>query len=215
MSQLPIVAAFDFDGTLTYHDTLLPFLQFTNGTVVTYCKLATVLPKLLAFTAGLSSRQSAKEAILKRFLKNTSYKATQELGQKFAFQKMHDLLKPEGVKRLKWHLDQGHRCILISANMDFYLEPWAKQSGFHDVICSQSEVTQQGMITGKLKGLNCWGPEKSRRLKELLGPKENYLLYAYGDSPGDRELLAMADYAFFRTMGKTTDLSSRECGDSV
>ena len=30
-----IVAAFDFDGTLTYRDTLLPFLFFTHGIIST------------------------------------------------------------------------------------------------------------------------------------------------------------------------------------
>ena len=45
-------------------------------------------------------------------------------------------------------------------------------------------------------GKNCWGTEKVRRLQELVGSKEGYVLYAYGDTRGDRELLEYADHPF-------------------
>ena len=80
--------------------------------------------------------------------------------------------------------------------MDLYLEPWAKLNHFDDLICSRLEIDGSQKITGKLKGLNCWGPEKSRRLLELLGPKENFVLYAYGNSRGDHEMLELSDYPF-------------------
>ncbi|MCB1149091.1 MAG: HAD-IB family hydrolase, partial [Chlamydiia bacterium] len=60
------------------------------------------------------------------------------------------------------------------------------------------ETDSKGVLTGKLLGANCRGPEKVRRILETFGPKESYLLYAYGDSAGDREMLALADHPFFR-----------------
>jgi phosphoserine phosphatase len=57
---------------------------------------------------------------------------------------------------------------------------------------------EDGRITGRLSGRNCYGPEKVERLEEVLGKLDNYLVYAYGDSKGDRELLAVADHGFFR-----------------
>lgn len=200
MDERSIVAAFDFDGTLTYEDTLVPFLRFTSGTALTYGKLALELPTLTSYVLGLASRQETKEAILRRFLANKSLHAAQEMGRTFAHEQLPNLVKPKALKKVGWHLERGHRCILVSANLDLYLEPWAKHVGFHHVICSQSEVNERGVLTGNLRGLNCWGSEKIRRLNDFLGPRENYLLYAYGDSKGDRELLAAADFAFYRTM---------------
>jgi phosphoserine phosphatase len=57
---------------------------------------------------------------------------------------------------------------------------------------------EQGLITGKLTGFNCWGAEKVNRLLNALGPKSSFYLYAYGDSEGDQALLNLADQAFFR-----------------
>jgi phosphoserine phosphatase len=82
------------------------------------------------------------------------------------------------------------------------LEPWAKQKGFTDVLVSSLEINSSGIATGKLRGLNCWGPEKARRIKEHLHPIDQYYIYAYGDSLGDKELLALADETFFRHIPK-------------
>ena len=51
------------------------------------------------------------------------------------------------------------------------------------------------MITGRFKTPNCYGQQKVERLLELEPARDTYLLYAYGDSLGDRELLALADYS--------------------
>ena len=71
--------------------------------------------------------------------------------------------------------------------------------GFDEIITSECQFDDRRILTGKLRGLNCWGPEKVRRLNEKMGPRDQYTLYAYGDSQGDRELLAFADFPFFRT----------------
>ncbi|MGH9000745.1 MAG: haloacid dehalogenase-like hydrolase, partial [Acidimicrobiia bacterium] len=50
-----------------------------------------------------------------------------------------------------------------------------------------------GRLTGALLGANCRGAEKVARLREWLGGEELEVdLWAYGDSRGDAELLALA-----------------------
>ncbi len=194
----PVVAAFDFDGTLTYRDTLLPFLISVAGPVQTLGKLLLQTPWLLGFVCGCVSRQQTKESIIQSVIGGMPGEKIFQQGEHFAAGALNRLVKPEGLKRLRWHQSQGHRCILISASVDVYLAPWSKREGFQDLICSRVEVNAQGLITGRLVGLNCWGPEKARRLLELLVPKETFTLYAYGDSRGDQELLKLADYPFYR-----------------
>ncbi|MDP1836200.1 MAG: HAD family hydrolase [Chlamydiales bacterium] len=198
---LSTVAAFDFDGTLTYRDTLLPFLLYCDGRFTAASKLLTISP-LLAFDVvrGID-RQKMKERVLTRFFQGTSLVDLRQKGQGFASEALPPHVRPEGLKRLKWHQDQGHRCILISASVDVYLEPWAQALGFNDIITSKMEEDSQGKATGRLLGKNCRGQEKVCRLEALIGPKEgNYTLYAYGDSPGDKELLQRADHPFMKEM---------------
>lgn len=121
-------------------------------------------------------------------------------GDVFARTVLPSHVRKEAQKRLQWHKDEGHRCVLVSAQIDIYLEAWGKFAGFDDVVCSRMAVDSKGCATGRLVGANCWGPEKVRRLEELLGPRESYTLYAYGDSRGDREMLAIANHAFLKEM---------------
>lgn len=193
------IAAFDFDGTLTYHDTLFHFLLFSQGKLSALSKLFLEVPNLALYAMGKIARQQAKEGVLTRFFAGQPMEKIRRIGQEFASAQLQKHLKPEAMRKLKWHQQQGHKCVLISASVDVYLDPWAKQAGIDHVICSQMAQAPNGLATGKLQGLNCWGPEKSRRLTEYLGDRSNYNIYAYGDSRGDKELLEMADYPFYRT----------------
>lgn len=192
----PIVAAFDFDGTLTYRDTLFPFLLYADGIFPALGKLALQSPSLIKYLVGGQSRQETKEAVLTRFFAGKSREEVNKKGADFAAQHLDKHIRPEGWERLQWHQQQGHRCVLVSASLDVYLEPWGKRTGFQNVISSKMDVDAHGFTTGKLVGLNCWGPEKTRRMEEILGPRKDYILYAYGDSRGDQEMLETADFPF-------------------
>lgn len=201
MTDKRVVAVFDFDGTITYRDSLLPFLNFTYGPSKTYGKLLLQAPALIGFALGVIKRQQVKEAILRPFFKGECPETLMQLGKKYASEKLDTLVRPAAKQRLEWHQNSGHHCILASASLDIYLVPWAQAAGFQDVICSRLEVSKDKKFTGRLEGANCWGPEKKRRLEQLCGPRDQYTLYAYGDSRGDREILDMADCPFFKSMG--------------
>ncbi len=199
MNKLPVIAAFDFDGTITYRDSLLPFLFYTHGYLKSLWNFFLCSPTLLAYVVGLSSRQQTKERILQQFYKGLTLSELQKWSKEYAENGIK--VKPEAIERIHWHQNQGHRCVLVSASIDVYLEPWAKRMGFSDVLCSRIEVDANQKLTGKLQGLNCRAQEKVNRLNQLLGPKADYILYAYGDSKGDKEMLDYADYPFYRRFG--------------
>lgn len=193
-----IVAAFDFDNTLTDRDSFLPFLFSTYGKTKCIFHLICLFPYFILFSIGIFSRQSIKEKIITKFLANKSIDKVAEQGQVYAAKQLDHYLKPEALACLQWHLSQGHRCLLVSASLDFYLKPWARRHGFENVLSSTLEIDAGHRITGRLIGKNCWGIEKQQRLNAYLGSRENYQLYAYGDSEGDKQMLEMADYPFYR-----------------
>lgn len=196
--SLPPIAVFDFDHTLTDRDSFLPFIFYTQGFWKTSYHLIGLLPHFIRYMVGNLKRQEIKEKIFSRFFAGIPLKDLQKMGKKYAEEHLNKLIKEQVWRRLAWHKSQGHRCLIASASFEFYLEPWAKKNGFESAICSQLELTPEGYTTGRLKGLNCWGPEKKRRLLVYLGSEPYGPLYVYGDSEGDKEILELANYPFYR-----------------
>lgn len=194
----PVVAAFDFDGTLTRRDTLFPFLLHVAGPFKFSYKIVLLLATLAGYALGLIRNDQAKIKVLRCFLANMEMATLQQYALQFAENILPSQLRSEAMQRLAWHRQQGHRCVVVSASLEIYLRPWASKAGFDDMLGSRLEVLDSGRTTGNLLGENCFGPEKLRRLEALLGARDGYTLYAYGDSRGDKELLSAADYPFYK-----------------
>lgn len=192
----PVWAAFDFDGTLTRRDSLLPFLRYTLGTPRLLANIAAVSLALTRYVLGLMANDRAKEILLTRCLGGDSAERIAEYGRRFARDRLPRLLHPETMALMEAHRQAGHVCVLVSASPGFYLRPWAEDAGFQHVICTELEVDDAGRLTGRLAGGNCYGAEKARRLKAIL--PDDVELHAYGDSPGDRAMLALADRGWYR-----------------
>lgn len=196
-SQPAPVAAFDLDGTLTRRDTLLPFLTYLVGWTGMLARSPTLLPILAAYAAGLLSNSRAKEIVFDRFLTGRPLVEFNRICERFARDRLPGVMRPRMLTRLGWHRRRGHRCVIVSASMENYILPWARTAGFEAVIATRLE-TADGLLTGRYDGANCHGTEKARRLLAWLGQRDGCEIYAYGDSRGDREMLALADHAFYR-----------------
>ncbi|MGI9577059.1 MAG: HAD family hydrolase, partial [Microthrixaceae bacterium] len=110
-------------------------------------------------------------------------------------------LRPEMVEQLRRHVAAGHETLFVSASLTYYLEPIARHFHMSGVIGVEPEVVD-GALTGRLLHPNVRAAEKESRLRAWLGapsdgPVENLEMWAYGNSSGDHELLAMADHAFW------------------
>jgi MFS family permease len=55
-----------------------------------------------------------------------------------------------------------------------------------------------GRLTGRCLDGDCSGAEKVRRIRERFDLSRYTLLYAYGDTPDDREMLDLADRKYYR-----------------
>jgi len=73
--------------------------------------------------------------------------------------------------------------------------------GVTNVLATRLSVGADGRLTGEMPEPSCDSAAKRERLLALLGPRESYELHAYGDSPGDHEMLAAADHAWMRGPG--------------
>ena len=186
--------AFDFDGTLTRSDTLIPFLREVIGVRRLVRSLAMEAPWLAGYAVGMVTNDVAKQRLLSRTLRGWSKEQLETQGAAFAQDHIPGKLRPETMQRLCAHREAGNRCVLVTASLTLYTRPWGLAQGFEAVIGSELDFDEHGQATGRLRGANCIGAEKERRLRALLGTEP--LCAAYGDSRGDREMLAMAEEAY-------------------
>lgn len=186
------IAAFDFDGTLTRRDTLGPFLVWLCGPRAVAAAVVRTAPGLAAAVSGLGNRDASKAALFARLLAGRPVDAVQRVVDRYAERVVRTALRPDTVGRLRWHQRSGHQLVIVSASPALYVEPVARRLGVPTVLATQLEVGPDGRLTGRLLGGNVRGPEKARLLRAHLDGGWR-TLYAYGDSAGDRELLAMAD----------------------
>lgn len=193
---LPVVAAFDVDGTLIRKDSLFPFLRAIAGPWRFAWGLLRLTPVLVGYGLKLVPNWRAKEAVLRHFLMGMPVAELERRSERFAARVLPKLLRAEALDRLQWHQQQGHQTLLISASLESYLKPLAANLGVDQVLGTRLEYIH-GHVSGRLLGKNCYGPEKVARLRQW-SQDSACVLYAYGDSRGDRELLAAAQFAYYR-----------------
>lgn len=186
------VAAFDFDRTLTNRDCVIPFLRMTATSSRLFSSVVD-LPSI-GYAALKRDRDAVKQIVTSRFLSGTAKQDLERIAEEFSRQVLEKWMRDDMVTRLRWHVDQGHRVVIVSASYGLYLRPIGEALGADSVIATELEFGHDGIATGQLIGGNCRGPEKARRLRSWLQERDIHgaTVHAYGDSAGDREMLQMA-----------------------
>lgn len=192
------VAAFDVDGTITRRDCVVPFLRRVAGTATLGRRLVTQTRTVSAL-ASRRDRDGLKAVAAAAAFTGQPIERIEEIAADFARSVHATGLRDDIVALLDSHRERGDTVLLVSASFEVYLRPLAELLGADDVLAVRLEVGPDGRLTGLLAGPNCRGPEKVVRLHAWLdehaGGRTGAHVTAYGDSPGDRELLADADVA--------------------
>ena len=187
------IAAFDFDGTLTQKDTFLEFVKFVHGNFNFYLGFLLNSPIIILMKLKLLENGKAKQIVFSYFFKGFQIATFNKHAQNFKAE-IEKMLKADIVRKLKKHQNEGCKIIIISASIENWIEPWARSLGIEYLAGTKIEVVD-GILTGKFIGKNCYGKEKVNRLLTYFPNREDYILYAYGDSGGDREIFKIANFA--------------------
>ena len=187
------IYAFDFDGTITTKDTLIEFIRYAKGSMALGLGFMRYAHLLVLMKIGLYPNYKAKQKVFAHFFKDTTLDDFNALCKAFAASSSH-LLRPNAIEAINHAIKEGSEVLIVSASIDNWVQPF-----FDDVkvLGTQIEV-MDGKLTGRFLTRNCYGQEKVNRILSLYPNRQDYHLTAYGDSRGDKEMLAFADESYFK-----------------
>jgi phosphatidylglycerophosphatase C len=194
--RAPNLALFDFDGTITTTDTYSAFLRFSASPVRLAAGAIVLSPLMVGYRLGLIPSSRGRPLASSFAFRGKSAAAVRDAGRKYAVDVLPRVMRRRALERIDWHKRRGDTVVIVSASLDAYLEHCSQSLGV-DVICTQLEE-RDGTLTGRYVDGDCCGAEKLRRIRERYDVGRYPLVYAYGDTDEDREMLDLAHVRYFR-----------------
>lgn len=187
---------FDFDGTITKKDSLVDFIKYAQGNSAYYSGLIKNYRTLAAYFLRFISNNTAKERILIHFFEGWDESTFKLVSDQYAIEQIDKIIRSKAMDRIRWHQDQNHKIVIVSASIECWLIEWCRKQEL-DLVATQLEV-KEGRLTGRFASKNCHGAEKVKRLRDKFDLSTFEVIYAYGDSRGDKEMLAIADKSYYK-----------------
>jgi HAD superfamily hydrolase (TIGR01490 family) len=184
------IAFFDFDGTITTHDTLIDFIRFARGNIMYLIGMIILSPILFLYKVRLIPNYTAKRLMLSWFFRAMNEENFKAVAKSYSLKKIDLIVRPEALERIQWHMSRGDHVVVVSASLEDWVKPWCEQIGL-EVIATRFAF-EDGKFSGQNATHNCYGLEKVNRIREQYILDQYECIYAYGDSAGDREMLLLA-----------------------
>lgn len=186
---------FDFDGTLTTHDTMFMFLRFCDKEKFAI-KFILHIPLFVLLKLKLVKAEKVKRQFIASVLKDKSEKYLLEKSEAF-FQENYPSLVRETSLEFIQNIDYSKtECYIVTASLDVWVKPFAQK--FKMKLIATEAKFENGVFSGHFKTKNCNGKEKVRRIKQEIGDKSFDKSVAFGDTAGDKEMLNFADEGHFK-----------------
>lgn len=185
---------FDFDGTLTYRDTMFLYLKFYDASRF---KLQFIkhIPLFILLKLKLADPEKIKRSFISSVLKGQSRAKIEKKSQEFFDYCFPELVRKNALEFIKSIDREKTDCYIVSASLDIWVQPFAHHFKMN-LLATQAEFIDD-IFTGNFLGKNCNGPEKVLRIVEAVGTKKYDKTIAFGDTSGDKQMLAWADEAQF------------------
>jgi phosphatidylglycerophosphatase C len=186
------VAVFDLDGTITWRDSLLPFLAGVLRRHPARLARLAPLPWALARYAIDRDRGRLKGALIRYALGGLRRDEVHGEVEAFLPEFMRRGLRPAALAAIERHRAAGDRLVLLSASPDLYVPAIGRRLGFDEVICTELRWDGE-RLHGYLESPNRHGPEKRRVVESLRTRLPGATFAAYGNATSDLDHLAIVE----------------------
>ncbi|MFN8598304.1 MAG: HAD family hydrolase [Anaerolineae bacterium] len=185
----PTLAFFDMDYTLLDTSSGLLYVKYLRQTgQIQRHVLARVAWWTLLYKLTLIDMSQAFPKMM-TFARDTSATETLADCRTWFNSMVRSHLNAAAIDKIRWHQQQGHHVVIISASTQFAVQPVAEHLGL-DFLCTQLAVDGD-RLTGRLIEPACYAEGKvvwAKQYAERVGA-ELRVAYFYTDSLSDRALL--------------------------
>ncbi|KQT16785.1 HAD family hydrolase [Chryseobacterium sp. Leaf404] len=188
---------FDFDGTLTYKDTMFMYLKFYNSSKFRIQFLKHI-PLFILLKLKLADTEKVKKSFIGSILKDQPETKIRKKAQQFFETHYPKIIRDNALDFIENIDHKSTESFLVTASLDIWTEPFA--DAFKMKLVSTKAEFKNGIFTGNFIGKNCNGKEKLERIKKEISDRKFDKIIAFGDTSGDRPMLNWANeghYQFF------------------
>ncbi|WP_343662807.1 HAD family hydrolase [Chryseobacterium mucoviscidosis] len=188
---------FDFDGTLTYKDTMFMYLKFYDSTRFRLQFLKHI-PLFVLLKLKLADTEKVKKSFIGSILKGQTQEKIEKKSRQF-FEHYYPKIVRENALDFIQNMDRNNtQSLLVTASLDIWTKPFAE--AFKMQLISTKAEFRNGVFTGNFVGKNCNGNEKLVRIQQEISNHKYDKIIAFGDTSGDKPMLMWANeghYQFF------------------
>lgn len=188
---------FDFDGTLTYKDTMFMYLKFYDP-IKFQIQFLKHVPLFVLLKLKLAETEKVKKSFIGSILKGQTKEKIEKKSKQF-FEEHYPKIIRENALDFIQNIDRDNtQSLLVTASLDIWAKPFA--DAFKMKLVSTKAEFQNGVFTGNFIGKNCNGKEKLVRIKAEIKDHKYDKIIAFGDTSGDKPMLKWANeghYQFF------------------
>jgi phosphatidylglycerophosphatase C len=217
----PCIALFDLDGTLTWRDTLLPFLiGYALRHPPRLLRLWRWPMDLLGYCTGDRDRGRLKSNLIRAVMGGDSRSAVAGWAEAYvAGLTRRRAFRPAALATLEAHRSRGDHLILLSASPDLYVPRIGDLLGFERTLSTELQwrpvPAGEDRLDGALLTPNRRGEEKSRCLDWIRSQYPHLPVVAYGNSRSDLPHLRQADRALLVNGSGAARRAARDAGIPV
>jgi phosphatidylglycerophosphatase C len=175
---------FDLDGTITWHDTLVPYLWDVLCRYPWRARRLWRVPVALLRFAWDRDRGPLKASLIRAVMGGLRRADVAALTQRFLDRRFTQLTRPAALAQIEAHRARGAYLVLLSASTDFYVPAIAARLGFAETLCTG--VRWDGdRLHGALSTANHRDAVKTRCIEALRQRHPGCTIAAYGNSSSD------------------------------
>ncbi|MDP4015202.1 MAG: HAD-IB family hydrolase [Candidatus Nanopelagicales bacterium] len=136
-----------------------------------------------------------------------SYEEFEGWSRKVFAKRISGMVFPEARTLVDAHLRMGHTVVIASSATTLQIGPTAEDLGINHLVCTQIEVNDEGVVTGRLDGELCWGPVKVDALKRFSTDHDVDLSRSFAYSNGSEDLPMLESVGRPRAVNPDADLA--------
>jgi HAD superfamily hydrolase (TIGR01490 family) len=155
-----------------------------------------LLPVGAGYYAGLVTGRTARPLYAHVAFRGVEATRVRDIGGRYASEVLPRTVRSRALDQIAWHKGNGDTVVVVSGSLAAYVQPWCETAG---IDCIATELEERcGRLTGRYLGGECTGPQKAVRIRRRYDLRQFDEIYAYGDTPEDQEMLALANRRYYR-----------------